>query len=57
MKIQEVTVKDANGENITAGYFKSSYETHLQIRNNQLVVGKTHILHGFVKARDRKSVV
>lgn len=50
MKIQEVTVKDANGENITAGYFKSSYETHLQIRNNQLVVGKTHILHGFVKA-------
>lgn len=50
MKIQEVTVKDANGDNITAGYFKSSYETHLQIRNNQLVVGKTHILHGFVKA-------
>lgn len=50
MKIQEVTVKDANGENITAGYFKSSYETHLQIRNNQLTIGKTHILHGFVKA-------
>lgn len=50
MKIQEVTVKDANGDNITAGYFKSSYETHLQIRNNQLTIGKTHILHGFVKA-------
>lgn len=50
MKIQEVTVKDANGENITAGHFKSSYETHLQIRNNQLTIGKTHILHGFVKA-------
>lgn len=50
MKIQEVTVKDANDENITAGYFKSSYETHLQIRNNQLTIGKTHILHGFVKA-------
>lgn len=50
MKIQEVTVKDANGDNITAGYFKSSYETHLQIKNNQLTIGKTHILHGFVKA-------